>query len=151
MTGSSVEAVYREEGRRLWRALFAYTADAEVASDAVAEAFAQALAHERDIRDISAWVWTTAFRIARGALAELRRFNEQLPEGTYHMPEQHRDVFDALKGLSPNQRLIVLLHDYADRSASEIARTMQISRATVYVHLSQGRRRLRSTLEDRDA
>jgi RNA polymerase sigma factor (sigma-70 family) len=151
VTGSRVEAVYREEGKRLWRAVLAYSADAELTSDAVAETFAQALAREKDIRDVSAWVWTTAFRIARGTLAERRRFDERVPEGSFQMAEGHEEVFEALKGLSPNQRLVVLLHDYADRPASEIAKTMQISRATVYVHLSQGRQRLRSALEDRDA
>jgi RNA polymerase sigma-70 factor (ECF subfamily) len=150
VTGSRVETVYREEGTRLWRAVLAYSADADLASDAVAETFAQALAHEEEIRDVSGWVWKTAFRIARGALAERRRFDDRVPEGTYQMTEGHHEVFEALKVLSPNQRLAVLLHDYADRPASEIARTMQISRATVYVHLSQGRRRLRGALEDHD-
>ena len=35
--------------------------------------------------------------------------------------------------------------------AEEITRTMGVSRATVHVHLSQGRRRLRRLLEGNDA
>ena len=38
------EAAYRQEGPRLWRALVVFTADRELASDALAEAFAQGLA-----------------------------------------------------------------------------------------------------------
>ena len=38
-----VEAVYRSVHPRLWRSLLAYTGDAELASDAEAEAFAQVL------------------------------------------------------------------------------------------------------------
>jgi len=38
-----VEAVYRADAERLWRAIFAFAGDAEIASDAVAEAFAQVL------------------------------------------------------------------------------------------------------------
>src|SRR6478672_7261075 len=39
----SVEAVYRADAERLWRAVYAFAGDAEIASDAVAEAFAQVL------------------------------------------------------------------------------------------------------------
>jgi DNA-directed RNA polymerase specialized sigma24 family protein len=42
--------VYEEEGARLWRAVYLYAADREVASDAVAEAFAQALHRGGDLR-----------------------------------------------------------------------------------------------------
>ena len=41
---TEVEAVYRQDGARLWRALYAFAGNENVASDAVAEAFAQALA-----------------------------------------------------------------------------------------------------------
>jgi RNA polymerase sigma-70 factor (ECF subfamily) len=59
-------------------------------------------------------------------------------------------VFEALRKLSPNQRLAVVLHDYADRTTDEIASVLGATRATVHVHLSQGRRRLRRLLEDDD-
>jgi DNA-directed RNA polymerase specialized sigma24 family protein len=36
----AVETVYRQDGDRLWRALYAFAGDADLASDAVAEAFA---------------------------------------------------------------------------------------------------------------
>lgn len=35
---SSVETLYRSDADRLWRALYAFSGDPEVASDAVAEA-----------------------------------------------------------------------------------------------------------------
>ena len=35
-----VETVYRADAERLWRAIYAFAGDAEIASDAVAEAFA---------------------------------------------------------------------------------------------------------------
>jgi len=44
---ADLEAVYREDGARLWRALYAYSNDAELAFDAAAEAFAQALGRGR--------------------------------------------------------------------------------------------------------
>jgi hypothetical protein len=47
-----VESVYRQDGDRLWRALYAFAGNEDVASDAVAEAFAQALRRGSAIRDV---------------------------------------------------------------------------------------------------
>jgi len=63
---TDLEAVYREDGARLWRALYAYSNDAELAFDAAAEWFAQALGRGTAIRDVRSWVWRTAFRVAAG-------------------------------------------------------------------------------------
>jgi RNA polymerase sigma-70 factor, ECF subfamily len=148
---SKLEAVYAEHGPRLWRALVAYSNDPEIASDAIAEAFAQALAGGDRVRSPASWIWRAAFKIAAG---ELQRQGRSLPpadEPQYELGEPLRDLLDALRLLSPNQRLAVVLHDYADRPVPEIASLLGTSRATVYVHLSQGRRTLRNLLEDRDA
>jgi DNA-directed RNA polymerase specialized sigma24 family protein len=48
----SVEAVYREHGAHLWRSLLLYTGDRDVASDAVAEAFAQAIRRGDEVRKV---------------------------------------------------------------------------------------------------
>src|SRR3954452_4927403 len=64
-----VEAVFRSVHRRLWRSLLLFTGDAELASDAVAEAFAQVLRRGGAVDDVEAWVWRSAFRIAGGLLA----------------------------------------------------------------------------------
>jgi RNA polymerase sigma-70 factor (ECF subfamily) len=145
------EAAYREEGPRLWRALVVFTADRELASDALAEAFAQALAGGDQVRDPVAWTWRVAFRIAAGALKDRRSIDDlAVPDRSYDLPEPLWGVFDALARLSPNQRLAVVLHDYADRSTDEVASILGASRATVHVHLSQGRRRLRQLLEADD-
>jgi RNA polymerase sigma factor (sigma-70 family) len=57
---------------------------------------------------------------------------------------------EALRQLSPKQRLAIVLHDYADRSTDEVATVLGASKATVYVHLSTARRRLRTLLEESD-
>lgn len=145
------EAAYRRHGPRLWRALVVFTADRDLASEAVAEAFAQALAGGDRVRDPVAWTWRVAFRIAAGALKERRRIDDlAAPDRSYDVPEPIWDVFEALGKLSPNQRLAVVLHDYADRPTDEVAAVLGASRATVHVHLSQGRRRLRQLLEAED-
>ena len=65
---TSIEALYRQDGDRLWRALLAYDGDPDVASDAVAEAYAQLLRRGGAVRDPQAWVWRAGFRIAAGEL-----------------------------------------------------------------------------------
>jgi RNA polymerase sigma factor (sigma-70 family) len=146
-----IERLYREEASTLWRSLVAYSGDPEIAHDAMAEAFAQALAAGDRIRSPSGWVWHVAFKIAAGELkgrastAEIHR-----PPASYTIPEPLDHLIDGLSRLSPNQRLAVVLHDYADRPTDEIARAMGVTRATVHVHLSKGRRRLRRLLEEND-
>jgi RNA polymerase sigma-70 factor (ECF subfamily) len=134
----------------MWRSLFAFTGDRDVSEDSLGEAFAQALARGDKLNDPSAWIWRVAFLVAdremkrRGSLTQI----EDL--GTYEMPEPTAHLITALKELSPNQRLAVVMHDYADRPTDEIAALIGASRATVHVHLSKGRRRLRTILEADD-
>ena len=146
---TDLEAVYRHHRARLWRALLGFTGDPEIASDALAEAFAQAIARGDAVRSPADWVWTAAFRIAAGELKG-RRTVPARSEPAYEMAEPLDDLIRALAAIPRNQRLAVVMHDYADRPTDEIADVLGVTRATVHVHLSRGRRRLRSLLEDRD-
>lgn len=147
-----IERVYRDHRVRLWRALLGYCGDRDIADDALAETFAQALTLGDRIERPDAWVWRTAFRVAAGELKRRGRTAGATEGATldagYDLPEPIDHLLQALSRISPNQRLAVLLHDYADRPTAEIAQTLGTSRATVHVHLSQGRRRLRRLLED---
>jgi RNA polymerase sigma-70 factor, ECF subfamily len=145
-----VERLYRTEGGRLWRAVMAYSGDREIANDAVAEAFAQVLSRGEAVAAPLAWLWRSAFRIAAGELKARGRMTPTAPEAPYAAPEPLIDVLGALRQLSPNQREAVLLHDYADLSTADVARSMGIGHATVRVHVSHARRRLRRLLKDLD-
>jgi RNA polymerase sigma-70 factor (ECF subfamily) len=145
----SLEGVYRIHGKRLWWALLAFTGDREIASDAVSEAFAQALRAERGIRSPADWIWRVAFRIAAGEMKERRRFGRP-EEGSYELDVQAQTVIDALRRLSPRQRMAVVLHYYAGFTAREIGSMTGSSGATVAVHLHRARRKLRELLEDDD-
>ena len=148
---TDLEALYREEGPRIWRALLAFSGDRSIAEDALSEAFAQALARGDELRDPGRWIWRVAFRVAAGELKMRGRNRSLESEPGYEHPETIAHVVGALAKLSPNQRMAVVLHDYADRPVDEVAATIGASRATVHVHLSRGRKRLRSLLEDDDA
>lgn len=146
-----LERVYREHGARLWRAVFLASGNREVADDAVAEAFAQALRRGNAVRDPAAWVWRAAFRIAAGELQERARQAPPLTEPMYELPEPAAEVTAALRQLPAQQRAAVVLHYYADRPIREIAEVLGTSASTVAVHLHRGRNRLRDLLGEDDA
>lgn len=147
-----IERLYRERGDRIWRGLLAFSGDPEIASDAVAEAFAQVLGRGDEVRDPERWVWRAAFRIAAGELKERRRSEVLGTVGSYEMEEPARDLVVALGALSERQRAAVVLHDAAGYRAREVAKIVGSSEAAVRVHLMRGRRRLRDLLkEDGDA
>jgi RNA polymerase sigma-70 factor (ECF subfamily) len=146
-----VEQVYRLHAAKLWRALVAYGGDREVASDAVAEAFAQALRRGNAVRDAERWVWKVAFRVAAGELKDRTRRTTRIEESSYELPEEAVAMVLLLRRLSPKQRAAVVLHYFADLPNAMIAEILGVTTATVRVHLSQGRRRLRYLLGEDDA
>jgi RNA polymerase sigma-70 factor (ECF subfamily) len=150
---NEVERVYRERATSIWRALVGYSGDREIANDAVAEAFAQALRRGSELHDVERWIWTAAFRIARGTLqAERRRRDADppSPETRGEMPEDALVVVELLRRIPPRQRAVIVLFYYADLPTRQIAQIVGATPATVRVQLSQGRRRLRALLEDND-
>ena len=146
---NNVEAVYRQDGPRLWRAIFAYAGDEEVASDAVAEAFTQALRRGSEIRDVRAWVWRAAFRLAAGDLKGRSVVTyAQLPDVSTDDPRPDEALLAALQGLTPQQRVVIVLHYYVDCPVAEISRRTGMNQLVVRAHLSRGRKRLRLLLGD---
>jgi RNA polymerase sigma-70 factor, ECF subfamily len=145
-----LERLYRDQRDRMRRAVLAFTGDSEVASDAVAEAFAQALRRGEAIRSPERWLWRTVFRIAAGELKERRRMGGDAVEGSYEMEEPARDLIVALATLPDKQRAAVVLHHAMGHSAKEIARLIGSTTPGVHVLLSRGRRRLRELLETDD-
>lgn len=146
---SEFAELYRVEAPRLWRAMLAFTANPEMASDVVAEAFAQCLRRGSKVRAPALWLWKAAYRIALGELRNRRRASAWSEVSTeYEMPDL--DLMVALGRLSSRQRVAIILHYYAGYSTPEIARIIGINAATVRVHLMQGRRRLRQVLGDID-
>jgi RNA polymerase sigma-70 factor (ECF subfamily) len=143
------EAVYRQDGDRLWRSLYAFAGDEEIASDAVAEAFAQALRRGSAIRDVRRWVWRSAFRLAAGDLKRRSRMSYgPIPEGSLHDVHPDEQLLQAIQELTPQQRAVIVLHYYADCPVREIARRTGINPLAVRAHLSRGRKHLRILLGD---
>jgi len=146
-----LERLYREQGARMWRSVLAFAGDPEVASDAVAEAFAQALRRGDEIRDPERWLWRSLYRIAAGELKERGRRQMSDAEGSYEIEEPARELISALRKLSPKQRSALVLHHGAGYPLREVAAILGSTTGAVKVHLARGRRRLRQLLEDDDA
>lgn len=145
---TGLEAVYREQGPRLYRALLLFTGDREVASDAVAEAFAQALRRGSAVRSPERWVWRTAYRVAAGELGRRRSTSAPAPEAAYEIPEAPLLLSIAMSDLSPMQRASVALHDFAGYTLREVAAITGSTASAVSVHLVRAHRKLRRHLEE---
>src|SRR5689334_21306302 len=109
-----VEAAYRADAGRLWRAVYAFAGDPDVASDAVAEAYAQLLRRGSAVRDPAAWTWRAAFRIAAGALKVRQSAGPTATGGAYLDRYADPDLMAALQHLPASQRAAVVLFYYGD-------------------------------------
>lgn len=145
-----LEALYRADGDRLWRALLAFAGDPEVASDSAAEAYAQALRRGAAVNDPQAWVWRSAFRIAAGELKKRGSTTALMPDSAYLDRHVDIELIEALAHLPDRQRAAVVLFYYADASVRTIARRTGTSQLAVRANLSRGRKRLKQILGDRD-
>jgi RNA polymerase sigma-70 factor (ECF subfamily) len=148
---TDVEQLYRADGARLWRAVYAYSGSRVVTDDATAEAFAQLIRRGRAVENARAWVWRSAFRIAAGLLKDRHRtVNELVVDLSYEEPVDVIDLVRLLQDLSDAQRASIVLHDYAGYPAREAAEIIGSTEAAVRVHLMRGRRKLRDRLETAD-
>jgi RNA polymerase sigma-70 factor (ECF subfamily) len=142
------EAIWRDEGPALWRAILAYAGGRrDVADDAVSEAFARVMERGSSVREPKGYLYRVAFRIAS---AELRRRSTELEDHVVTDPEPLVDLLAAMRALTPAQRAAVYLHYRADMPVREIARLLDTTAAAVRVNLMRGRRHLAELLgEDR--
>ena len=144
-----VEAVYRSVHVRLWRSLLSYTGDADVASDAESEAFAQVLRRGDAVDDVGAWVWRSAFRIAAGLLAD--RSDSTCPtgrDGSTTVDGSIAEFLGLLAGLSAQQRACVALRYVGEYTSVEIAEILGTSAGTVRVQLNRAHATLRHTITE---
>lgn len=154
-TGASVRVhdAWVAHHERLWRSVLAWSGDRDIASDAVAEAFAQAARRGAAIDDVGRWVWRAAFRIAGGLLADRRRHNGgPAPElvDRAAMPGEALALVDALAQLSDDDRTVVVLSLIGGWSSAEVGRLLGAGPGAVRVRLHRAKARLRTLLEEHD-
>jgi RNA polymerase sigma factor (sigma-70 family) len=169
------DEIWRSDGPMLWRAVYAYAGGRrDVADDAVAEAFARAMARADHVRDPLAYLFRVAFRVAGAELARRSKEVQAVPEVSLPDPTQNglpdllgalrrvtpeksdavylhsQAFFDLLRLPTPPHRAAVYLHYQADLPVRDVAHVMGSTSAAVKVHLMRGRRRLAELLGTED-
>jgi RNA polymerase sigma-70 factor (ECF subfamily) len=127
------------------------------ASDAVQEAFVQAVVHWRRVRTYDeplVWIRRVAINKARNRARSRRRqaaLKDRIGErssrgvGAHEPPDD--DVIAAVAALPPQQRLAVSLFYYGDLPVAQVATVMGITEGTVKSHLHAARAAVAHTLE----
>jgi RNA polymerase sigma factor (sigma-70 family) len=145
-----LEAAYREYGDAIWTALLRYAADPEIANEAVAEAFFQAARRGAAIRTLRPWLFTSAFRIARGLLksGQLGPRDEALASLAVSDSAETLNVelTHLSEALTPLQRRVFVLRDLLGFSTAEVSGILGVSQGSVRVHLHHARRQLKAWL-----
>jgi RNA polymerase sigma-70 factor (ECF subfamily) len=130
----------------------AWSGNPEVASDAVAEAFAQVLRRGDVVEDVGRWVWRAAFRIASGTLSQRR-----VGPLEHDVAAERSDaavvaaLAIALAQLGEDDRTVVVLCLVGGWPASDVAEFTGTTAGAVRVRLHRARARLRDLLEVDDA
>jgi RNA polymerase sigma-70 factor (ECF subfamily) len=145
-----VRAVYEADRARLWRSIYAFSGSRDVADDTVAEAFAQAIRRGDEIRDVAAWIWRSAFAIARGDLQRRRATATApgVPDVGVDGGDPLRDLLARLGALSPEDRELIVLCHVGGWKPGELAGVLGEPSGRLRVRLHRATRRAREILED---
>lgn len=144
-----VRRVYESDHTRLWRSLYAFTGSRSIADDAAAEAFAQVLRRGDDVHDVAAWVWRSAFAIARGELQRRGRSVGEVPEvavGDLAASDGLAAVMAQLAALSAEDRELLVLCHVAGWKPRELAPVLGVPVGALRVRLHRATRRARELM-----
>jgi RNA polymerase sigma-70 factor, ECF subfamily len=145
---ASFEEVYAADGPRLVTELYAVTGSLAEAEDVVQEAFVRAYGRWSRVGALdapSAWIRRVALNLAVSRFRALRRAARHAPR-LHGRPDENRPVPEdtvalvaALGGLPVRQRVVLVLHYWADLPVAEIAAITGQPESTVKSHLRRGR------------
>lgn len=145
-----IEEAYRTHHQRLWRSLLGYTGDADVATEAAAETYSQALGRRHELSDPAAWIWRAAFKVAAGLLAD--RARRRCDREPVEADDSSRDpelieFLDQLSSLSEQQRAVVVLRYSGGFTPTEIAEVLDTTPNSVRVQLHRAHAHLRERID----
>ncbi len=155
---SAYEALVKRFQHRIHRLCWRMTGAPQAADDLAQETFIKAyfaLAGFRDGWDFYGWIRRIAVNTTLNYLHAHRR-EEPLGDREDAVPDKPHDELlrreaedrlrEALEALPFEQRAVVALRVYEDRSYREIADALHVSPGTVMSRLNRARRKLRSSL-----
>ncbi|MGH7749122.1 MAG: RNA polymerase sigma factor [Candidatus Dormibacteria bacterium] len=148
---ASFEAFFEESCQRIVGIVAVATGDVAAAEDAVQDAYARALTRWGRVSRLDRpdlWVARVATRVAIDAWRRRRR---ETPLETEMRAAVHDDIDRlwvrwSLEGLSPMQRVSVILRHVEGRPVAEVAEVVSTSPETVKTHLKRATRKLRALL-----
>lgn len=151
------DSFYEATHQRVVGYVYAMTGNLHDAEDCVQDAYARAWQQWAKLStghgNPEAWVRTTATRLAvstwRKGLSRLIAHRRENPVTEVPgMDPDHIAVVAALRKISADQRLAIILHHYADLSIEEIAAETGAKSSTVKARLARGRRALAPHLSE---
>jgi RNA polymerase sigma-70 factor (ECF subfamily) len=151
-SASDLEALFRSHWPSAWRAAFLVVHDAAAAEDIAQEAFLAAIRHlDRFDRRRPFGPWLHRIVVnraidwsrARTLRAELELVDAAAPTAS---PDVGSDVVEALGGLSPEHRAVIVLRHLLGYTPGEIAGLLDLPRGTVNSRLRRGLDQLQETL-----
>lgn len=150
---------------RVYSIALAYTEQQVIAEEIVQDVFTRVWKHREklpEIEEFKAWLYTIARNRSLTALEKIAREGRQLQEMISYLPaaagmedptlqrmELQQLLKQALAQLSPQQRTVFELSRLKGLTREEIADELQLSPATVSVHLTIALRRVRGFLYHR--
>lgn len=158
----AVSTLFRAHHRRLVGLASLLVDDRESAEDVVQEAFAGLYRRWWHLRDPQAAVAYLNRAVVNGGRDQLRHGRRastsllRMPPRSEEHPSAEHDVVEhdeadrlwqAVAGLPPRQRQVLVLRYYLDQSEAEIAGTLEVSRGSVKRHASRGLAALARALE----
>jgi RNA polymerase sigma-70 factor, ECF subfamily len=149
---AQIEAIYREHLADFRRVAAAIVGDVERGSDAVQEAFGNALRKRKSFRgegSLEAWLWRLVVNHARDELRAARRAPVPvLLSANGNATSEDAGLAAAVAALPERQRLAVFLRYYADLDYAAIAEALGVKGGTVAAALNAAHDNLRKTLQE---
>jgi RNA polymerase sigma-70 factor (ECF subfamily) len=151
-SASDLEALFRSHWPSAWRTAFLVVHDAAAAEDIAQEAFLAAIRNlDRFDRRRPFGPWLHRIVVNRAidwARARTLRAELELVDAaaSASSPDVGSDVVEALSGLSPEHRAVIVLRHLLGYTPGEIARLLDLPRGTVNSRLRRGLDQLQETL-----
>jgi RNA polymerase sigma factor (sigma-70 family) len=149
---AEIEAIYRARLADFRRVATAIVGDVERGSDAVQEAFGNALRKRKSFRgegSLEAWLWRLVVNQARDERRSTKREPiAAAPSTNGTAPSNDARLAAAITALPERQRLAIFLRYYADLDYASIASALGVKSGTVAAALNAAHNTLRKTLQE---
>jgi RNA polymerase sigma factor (sigma-70 family) len=149
---AEIETIYRARLSDFRRVAAAIVGDVERGSDAVQEAFGNALRKRKSFRgegSLEAWLWRLVVNEARDELrADRRGPVPVLLSANGSTTHEDARLAAAVAALPERQRLAIFLRYYADLDYASIAEALGVKGGTVAASLNAAHDNLRKTLQE---